>query len=176
MVQVYNSFHSTSIYQTTLNIDNNYRQDCINEIYRLGDSMNRSTNVKALMTSYNIYEDSNIFNYLLNSISKSINVCPWVETNNLIKYSTAWGAIYKENEETIPHHHGNSLVSFVLYLQTDQTSSPLKIHTNPEIIIHPKVNDLIMFRGYVGHSVPPQPKVINNDRVVFAGNIVEIFN
>lgn len=176
MIQVYNSFHSTSVYQTTLDIDNNYRQDCIKEIYKLGDVMNYSTNVKALMTSYHIYEDSDIFDNLFNIIIKSINICPWVDPNNSIRYASAWGAVYKENEETVPHNHGNTLVSFVLYLQTDQTSSPLKIHTSPEIIIYPKVNDLIMFRGHIKHSVPPQPTIIDKDRIVLAGNIIEVFN
>jgi hypothetical protein len=173
MVQVYNSYHPTSIYQTSLDIDNNYRQGCIDEIYRLGDSMNYTTNVKALMTSYQIYEETDVFNSLLNYIFQKASICPWVSPNNVLKYDSVWGSIYKENEKTLPHNHGNSLVSFVLYLQTDQTSSPLKIHTSPEIIIYPKINDLIMFRGYVKHSVPPQPKTINNDRIVFAGNIIE---
>lgn len=176
MVQIHNSYHSTSIYQTPLDIKNDYRHECINEIYKLGDSMNHTTAVKSLMTSYEIYNESSVFNLLLNFIFQKINLCPWVMPNNPMEYQSAWGAVYKENEKTLPHDHGNALVSFVLYLQTDQTSSPLKIHTNPEIIIYPKINDLIMFRGYVKHSVPPQPIAINKDRVVFAGNIVEIFN
>lgn len=176
MVQIYNSYYPTSIYQTTLDITDKYRQECIDEIYRLGDSMNYSTNVKALMTSYRIYENSSVFNYLINNIFKSITICPWIISSAHTKFSSVWGAVYKENEEAMIHNHGNALMSFVLYLQIDQTSSPLKIHTNPEIIIYPKVNDLIMFRGYVNHSVPPLPKVINKDRVVIAGNLVEALN
>ena len=177
MIQVYNSFHPTSIYRTSLDIDNNYKQECIDEIYRLGDSMNHTSNIKALMTTYWVFNESSLFNPLLDSILQEIKICHWAsnpEDSFIVR--TAWGAVYKENEETIPHSHGNNLLSFVLYLQTDQTSSPITFHTSPEITIFPQINDLLIFKSDIIHSVPPQPKVINNGRVVFAGNIIETVN
>ena len=175
MNQIYNSFHPISIYQTSVDIDQKYTYDYINEIYRLGDTMNHSTNVKALMTSYTIFKESKVFNNLLSKIFSKCMECPWVDLTNNHTISTAWGSVYKDKEECVPHSHGNSLVSFVYYIKVDNFSSPLKFHTSPPIEIYPKSNDLIMFRGHITHSVPPQSS-IGEDRVVLAGNIVEIFN
>ena len=175
MSQIYNSFHPTSIHRSSLNIEDKYKQECINEIYNLGDSMNHSTNVKALMTSYFIFRESKIFNNLLSQIFKKCLECPWVDLKGNHTISTAWGSIYKSKEECNPHSHGNSLVSFVYYLKVDNLSSPLTFHTFPPINIHPKIHDLIMFRGHINHSVPPQPYG-GEDRIVLAGNITELFN
>ena len=51
--------------EISLGVPENYRKECIKEIYRLGDSMNNTTNIKGIMTNTKIWEESSVFNMFI---------------------------------------------------------------------------------------------------------------
>lgn len=152
-----------------LDFPQSYLDECVNEIYRIGDKQNNSTNVKALMTSYHIWEDSLVFSKLLSTIKSNMKeILSNREDKYTITLSNAWGSIYKEGEFAIPHHHEPFHYSFVFYLKTNLTSSPLNF-IDSNLNIQPKDNLLVLFPSYVMHQVQPN---IDPERVMIAGNFL----
>ena len=170
----YNILTPTTILETTLDIPKDYQQECINEIYNLGDSQGQTTNVKAIMTSWRIWEETTILNQLLDNILKIIDVhmtkkMP-IDTENafITKLDNAWGAIYKKGHYTQPHNHLFGWdYSFVYYLQT--TGNTPLIFDECNFNINPKDDTLIVFDSSLKHSVPIHNDDI--DRVCIAGNV-----
>lgn len=164
----------TTVLETTLGIPKNYQQECIDEIYRLGDSQGQTTNVKAIMTSWIIWEETTILNQLLDNILKVIEVYVvrdasiHQEPTLVVNLDNAWGAIYKKGHYTKSHDHLFSWpYSFVYYLQTTD-NTPL-IFDDCNFNINPKDDKLIVFDANLKHSVP-----IHNDdvdRICVAGNV-----
>ena len=156
----------STIYKVNLGASNDWIKRWINEIYRLGDTQNSKTNVKALMTNWWIWEDSNIFNNLLDNIIRTLRInLPLDPKIYDLKLIDCWGAIYKEGDYTISHTHYPSNLSFVYYL-TDSSQTPL-IFSKSNFTIFPKINELIIFPGEMFHEVP---KHTGDDRIVIAGN------
>ena len=60
------------IYVTSIDSPLDYRQKCIDTIYNLGDQMIKKTNVKGIMSSYFIWQESDVFHNLLTEIEKTI--------------------------------------------------------------------------------------------------------
>lgn len=150
-----------------LGIPQDYKQQCIEEIYRLGDSMKGGTNVKATMTSFLIWEQSKVFNILLDNIKKiasSLVQIP-IGTHDYI-LDSAWGAIYKKGNYTIPHHHLPWANAFVYYLQSSG-NTPL-LFDDSNFKINPIDDTLVIFPAYLTHSVPLHNE--EDDRVCIAGN------
>lgn len=160
--------HPIKIYTITLGINLNYKKECIETAYKIGDRQNQETNVKAIMSGFMVWEETDTYNFLLDEIVNKIRtiVGPSDYRHNLFLHN-AWTAIYKQDHYTIPHHHEPSHYSFVYYLKTSQNSSPLIF---PEIDFRVECADdlLIIFPSYVVHSVPPQKD--NKDRICLAGN------
>lgn len=163
-----------NILETNLGIPKKYQQECINEIYRLGDSQEQRTNVKAIMTSWVIWEETTILNQLLDNILYAIkvyvveNVSIYQEISSIPKLDNAWGAIYKKGHYTKSHDHLFSWpYSFVYYLQTTD-NTPL-IFDDCNFNINPKDDKLIVFDANLKHSVPVHNDDV--DRVCIAGNV-----
>jgi hypothetical protein len=168
---IVNRYHLKSpveIIETQLNIPQNYKQECIDELYRLGDSQEQVSNVKAIMTSWLIWNESNIFNNLLNNILITINK---YDKNLDPKFKTilyeAWGIIYKKDHYSKLHNHGNSYLSFVYYLKSNK-KTPL-IFSDCNFALSPIDDNLIIFPSYLYHHVPPHEE--NEDRICIAGNV-----
>lgn len=161
--------HPTTVLTTQLGIPIEYRQNLIAESYTIGDKMDNSTNLKAIMSTYSIWFETDKFNSLLDSIiyftQKSFNL---PSSSLPLELSEAWFAIYKKGHHAIPHHHIPNRYSFVYYLQTDESSSPL-IFNKCNLEITPKNDMLIIFPSYLEHSVPDQ--IGNKDRICVAGNL-----
>ena len=164
----YHVNHPTQVITTQLGVPQEYRQQCIKEIYRLGDSQNQQTNVKAIMTSYLIFNESKVFNKLLNNIQIFIN--NFIDKPYDLQYvlRSAWGSIYKKDDYTIPHEHHPSHLSFVYYLQSSG-NTPL-IFDNCDFQISPVDDRLAIFPAYLTHSVPKHGD--EEDRVCIAGNLI----
>ena len=157
-----------TISEVKLGIPNDYKLKCIDEIYKLGDSQDQTTNVKAIMTSYFLWKESKTFDILFDKILNLIISLkkPFNPTKEY-KLIEAWGAIYKKGHYTIPHGHGLFSTSFVYYLKSNG-STPL-IFDEVGFQADAKDDMLIIFPSYLIHSVP-----IHNDkedRVCIAGNI-----
>jgi len=143
-----------------------YRQKCIEEIYNIGDHMNNTTNVKAIMTSYYLWDHSDFFNPLLNFITKIVTKLGYFNDNFSYKLDNAWGSIYKSNTGAVPHNHLPQLVSFVYYLKYTNESSQL-VFNQANFTLQPKEDLLVVFPAHLVHSVPNQE---HNNRAIIAGN------
>jgi len=158
---------SASIVTTQLGIPEPQRQIFIDEAYRLGDTMYQKTNVKAIMSSYSIWEQTDLYNNLIQSIFNLISSL--IETSDKLnlRLSNAWSAIYKKGHYTQSHYHLPSHTSFVYYLKSNG-KTPI-IFDECEFKIQPKDDMLVIFPSYIVHSVPEHKDT--EDRVVLAGNI-----
>jgi len=151
-----------------LGIPQDYKQKCIDEIYRLGDSQNRSTNIKGTMTKGRIWEQSKIFNPLIKQIMLSIkDIYPLSDKRFNYGIDDIWGATYKNGDYTVAHTHGNSYLSFVYYLKSNGKTPIIFDECNFQM--NPTDDLLIIFPSYIIHSVPPHEE--NEDRICIAGNI-----
>jgi hypothetical protein len=158
----------TEIVTTQLGIPQEYKQQCIKEVYRLGDSQNQQTNVKAIMSSYCIWEETKIFNQLLDKIIITLDkISPPFDPRFKSSLKEVWSTIYKKEHYTIPHSHTPSQISFVYYLQSSG-DTPL-IFNDCNFQINPIDDMLIIFPSYLVHSVPKH--IGKEDRVCIAGNL-----
>lgn len=167
----YNPLIPAIILETKLGIPQDYKQKCIEEIYRLGDSMNQKTNVKAIMSSYEIWKETKILDILFNNILKTIEnkiISHYISNPTKINLNDAWFTIYKKGHYTQSHHHlGNFPFSFVYYLQASG-NTPL-VFDHSDFQYNPQDDRLIIFPANLYHSVPPHEE--NEDRICIAGNI-----
>jgi len=158
----------SNIITTPLNINEEYRKNCINKLYEIGDHQNNQTNVQAIMTSYNIWTHTNFFDNLLDKIVKTIDVV-WPIKDERYEYGLydAWGAIYQKGSYTDPHYHFPHVISFVYYLQATH-STPI-IFNDSDFELFPTNDLLIIFPSYILHSVPKHKE--EEDRICLAGNL-----
>lgn len=158
----------TEIITTQLGIPQRYKQECIKEAYKLGNLENKISNVKALMSSWWVYKQTNLFNPLLNQIDKKINtIFPLKDERYRYEISNVWSAVYQKGHYTQTHDHLPFIISFVYFLKSNG-STPL-IFDNCDFKLNPKDDDLIIFPSYLFHSVPTHQD--KEDRIVIAGNI-----
>lgn len=155
----------------------------IRRIYEIGDIMSKSTNVKASMSDYQLHKREKIFHPLLDKVIDKIknnfdlDILQNLEVNpkDTFNYQLieSWSAIYKHGDFAIKHNHSLCYISFCLYLQVDEFSSPL-FFNDLNFHIKPQKNMLIVFPSFLNHSVEKQEKK-GKDRIVIAGNIF-LFN
>lgn len=160
------------IYVTSIDSPLDYRQKCIDTIYNLGDQMIKKTNVKGIMSSYFIWQESDVFHNLLTEIEKTIiNIYGKERANCKVLITNAWSGIYKKGHHTVPHSHAGSEFSFVYYLQSDGTT-PIRFLRGSDAPIYqfyPKDNDFVIFPGNIPHDVPKHTS--EQDRICIAGNV-----
>jgi hypothetical protein len=148
-----------------LPISNEYRRECIQEIEKIGDQQNKSTNVKGLMTSWKIFEQSNQFNNLIEQIADCIS-----EVHNTPKkrFSLAecWGSIFEKEDYADEHDHLGKDYSFVYYLEVEEGASDI-VFTKANYKIPINAGKLLVFPSHMVHSVPPT----KGRRVILAGNL-----
>jgi hypothetical protein len=157
---------------TSIDLPLDYKQKCIDTIYKLGDRMAKKSNVKGIMSSYFIWQQSDVFNDLLGEISKAIKYLYVKDRFNCkVSIMNAWSGIYKKEHYTVPHNHAGAEFSFVYYLQSDGTT-PIRFLKNRDKVVYqfyPKDNDLILFPGNIPHDVPEHTS--EQDRICIAGNV-----
>lgn len=163
--------HPCEVLTITLGIPLKYKQKCIEELYNLGDKQNNKTNVKAIMSSYKIWEESRIFDTLINNIGKTLASNKPLKPKTMYSLVDCWGAIYKKDNFTILHQHGLNKFSFIYYLKASSKSAPLEFPLS-NYIIQPKDDLLVIFPSFLPHSVPKQ--IEDEDRICIAGNFTEI--
>ena len=153
----------SEIINLQLGISENYKQECIDEIYKIGNSVDGYTNLKAIRSTYRIWEETEVLNLLLDKIIDTIS--------ELLEYdcklANAWSAIYKKGHYADKHHHKPTFSSFVYYLKSSNKKTPLVFDNNFSII--PKDDTLVIFPSYLEHSVPIHED--EEDRICVAGNL-----
>ena len=157
------------IKSTYLGMPSDYKKTCIDELYRLGDSMHHLSNVKATMTSYEIWKQTDIFNPLINKVLDTIGILfPIDDGKWKYQMSNCWGAIYEGGNHTLPHKHIPAYLTFVYYFQTFDTT-PLIFNDGEGLNLYPKNDSIVVFPGNLTHSVPQHNHGL--DRICVAGNI-----
>lgn len=132
------------------------------------DCQNKSTNVKATMTEWNITSPQIeiLKSYIINNCSKLL----WSGIIPNIIISDFWASIYRKNEYTVLHDHLPQLLSFVYFLKSKVYYSSLYFQTNfGKKKIRPKEGRLVIFPSYLRHGVLPHK--YNDTRITLAGNI-----
>lgn len=160
--------HETSlnvpIFTSKLDIVDNERKLFIEEAYKVGGKQNYKTNLKGIMSSYRVWQQTKLYNNLLSKIKK---ICQKA-ANLSLNHIDAWVGIYKKGHYAISHSHYPSLVTFVYYLQVDDNNPTPLIFTDNNFTFTPSTNSLIIFPGYMYHFVPEHKS--NIDRIVISGN------
>ena len=173
------------VIKTKLGIPQDYKQKCVDELYRLNDSKSditaNSDNVSTIMTSWMIWRESKVFNPLIQKIINFSEKQGLLNTQNdkvigegangkitEANLYNCWGAIYKKDDFAVEHDHRPSTYSFVYYLKSSG-NTPLEFPKS-EFKLKVTDDDLIIFPGYIPHSVPKH----NNDeeRLLLAGNFM----
>lgn len=155
---------SVPIYTSELDIIDDERKLFIEEAYKVGGKQSFKTNLKGIMSSYRVWNQTNLYNNLLSKIKK---ICQKA-ANLSLNHIDAWVGIYKKGHYAISHSHYPSLVTFVYYLQVDDNNPTPLIFTDNNFTFTPSTNSLIIFPGYMYHFVPEHKS--NIDRIVISGN------
>ena len=119
------------------------------------------------MTSYQIWNESKVFDRLLDNIQRIIDNLIKKDKRLEFKLTDSWGAVYKKNDYTIPHQHLPNNISFVYYLQS--TGNTPLIFDECNFKLNPTDDMLIIFPSYLWHSVSKHNE--EKDRICIAGNL-----
>lgn len=170
LIEHHHILSPAKITTTKLGISEDYKHQCIQEAYRMGDKQNFQTNVKAFMSSYILWEDSKVYDTLFEKIIDLIANTISPTKDKRLKYDliNAWVSIYKEGHYTVKHDHSPSTVSFTYYLKSHTSSAPL-IFDECNFKVDPHDDLLVVFPSYLPHSVP---KHKGEDRICIAGNLI----
>ena len=144
---------------------------------KVGDVQNYSTNVKASMTSWQMFNECKSYQELLRIIISKIPFYKNVKIINsdYVDFScdSMWGAVYQREEEWLNGDVHPSVFSFTYYVQAGKKCAPL-IFTKPGYKkLQPKTGHLYIWQSEYFHEVPPQTN--NTKRIVIAGNISYYF-
>jgi hypothetical protein len=132
-----------------------------------GDHQYRKTNVQADMTKWTMFEDldfKKIINFAIEVVESGLDM-----PNQGKYYATdCWGALYRKGDSCNPHAHHPALWSFTYYVDATPDDAPLVFPTSGNAIF-PNSGLMVVFPGWVTHSVPEQKN--DQERIVVAGNL-----
>ena len=163
----------TSILTTDINISDGYKQECLDVIYSFGDKMDRQTNLKADMSSYQVFNETKVLHDLIDKINIIAGHCPWIHLESYrYEIVDVWSGVYKKGDYAVSHMHHPAAISFCYYLKADPDKSAPLIFDGTDVVIRPYEGLCVFFPGYLIHSVPEQ--IHEDTRVVIAGNYNQI--
>ena len=139
----------------------------IEKIKAQGDQQYRKTNVQADMTKWTMFNDvdfKKIIDFAIDVTKGGLVSVP----QGTFFATDCWGAVYKKGESCNPHAHHPAIWSFVYYVDASPFCAPLVFPT-AERAIKPETGLIIIFPGWVSHSVPKQE--IDKERIIVSGNI-----
>jgi len=167
-IHIHHIMAPRSVVTFDIDLDHAYQKQCIDKAYEIGDNMGGATNVKASMSTYHVYEQTDVYNKILTDITNSLIYAPWAEVNNYVyTLESAWVSIYRDGDHTISHRHFPAVISFCYYLKADESSAPL-VFDKTNLSIQPKSGLCVLFDGSLIHSVPKHEG--KQDRLILAGN------
>ena len=155
---------TANVMMANIELEPTYIEQCITEAKRLGDSMNKSTSLKGFMTSFYVYEETDVLNPLLDAIH---HVCS-MYTHMDAEIEEAWVGIYNKGDYAIEHDHYGYALSFCYYLKAEEGDAEIEF-TEAKETIFPTTGMLIVFPSHAKHKVHEQKS--DNERVVLAGNL-----
>ena len=133
------------------------------------DKQNRESNVKAVMTEWNLTspEIEKLKNYIINSLEDLPNLLRWGPPGDF-QFKNFWGNIYRYGDHTCSHGHIPEDLTVVYFLTAQEGDSPLLLDDS-KTPIYPQEGLFALFPSYVFHSVPKQTS--NNVRITLSGDI-----
>lgn len=150
---------------------NQFNSKLKSEIIRVGDCQNRQSNVKAQMTNWNMFEESDVFVEFAFWSLKAFENLPFVGGSYYplrFTVSNLWGMIYREGDYTLGHCHMPYFYSFVHYVECTDNAPPL-VFTKSQHVVECKSGTTVFFPSHLTHSVD---KLKENDvRIAVSGNI-----
>tara|TARA_R100000008_G_scaffold34029_1_gene19242 strand:- start:51 stop:641 length:591 start_codon:yes stop_codon:yes gene_type:complete len=169
-----------------LQMDKEYIQPLHNKLLDIvintGDKQNKSSNVKADMTDWDMhvkYEDfetlGKIVKVLLVQDTLPKNKDEAIKTQHKYDMREMWGAVYRKGDHTKRHWHWPCTWSFGYYLKTSKNTPPILFNNAMRadlignIVYYPAVGDLVIFPSEIYHEVPVQEA--DEERVMIAGNL-----
>ena len=112
----------------------------------------------------------------------------WDTNNQVVKITSMWSIVNKQNSFNERHHHGNSALSAAYYVNADKDSGDIVFydprqaftfsHPEPSQIndlnaqvksVTPKSGRLVLFPSFLDHSVNPSQS--SEDRIVISFNV-----
>jgi hypothetical protein len=149
------------------NLDN-LHSDLIDIIIKTGDVQKRTTNVKALMTSW-LMTDHKPFKIISDHVENVVKQFYSEMTSLKLEtfMTTCWGAMYKKGDYSEPHAHSPAFLSWVYYVKASEKSSPIIFRDGYNY--QPKSGYGIIFPGWLIHEVPPEE--YDDERIIVVGNI-----
>jgi hypothetical protein len=149
----------------------------IQAIREEGGSNSHLSNVKGYMTSWKLAlnPESKKYKPLFDLIHSSLyssfmNLIDKEGFELKLQYTmdALWGAIYGSGDWCDKHVHMPGQMSWIYYCQVPEGSPPLRFD-DIDYEFYPEVGDLIMFPGWLNHSVPMYD--LQEERIILAGNI-----
>jgi hypothetical protein len=131
------------------------------------------SNVKSVYASpYDSHKRNDKLQPLCRLVTK---ICGFVTENALgqkLDFSVVncWTAVYEKNDFTVMHTHWPVLFSAVIYLESDEDSSPLILGN--QINVPATKDTMVIFPGWLEHEVCETP----TQRVVIAMNLATVFD
>ncbi len=154
------------------------------------DARQRTTNVKAKMTKWNML-DHKPFKIVSDKVEKTIQDFFHENTSLDLEtfMTTCWGSIYGKGDYSELHAHVPALYSWVYYVKVDENAAPLHFprkligpikekdksfgwkDNTPDsgLYYRPKSGTGIIFPGWLQHQVPPHDN--DAERVIVVGNV-----
>ena len=127
------------------------------------------TNVRAWHSDWKTH----LINPDFNEFIKIVQDCVQKHYSELI-LSDFWFNTYEDSGSAKRHRHGSMQISCVYFVECDEKSSPLVIDNNSTdkktIVIQPKPGKLVVFSGFVYHSVKNNGIEDSNTRTSIAFN------
>ena len=146
--------------------DRELQRRIIDECHSIGDVQENKTNVQANMTGWFMHETNNDFMSLCDTAIKvADNISP--SKVFLMPYD-CWGAVYHKNDFSKSHDHWPSIWSWVYNVECCAECAPLQFD-DANISVRPKNGNMVMFPGWVKHSVPKHQ--CDHERIIVAGNL-----
>jgi len=158
---------SVFYFDLSLEVDNKKITEDILD-YKKSNPHSRTSSIEAWHSSFKTHLLTDKFNKLLSIIENKVSKC--INHPNLsAKVFESWAITYKKGDSTDLHNHGISAMSSVYYAKVVKNSTPLLFKDGPSIT--PTENCLIIFPGYVYHSVP---EIQEDERIVFTANFTMV--
>lgn len=146
-------------------------EDLILSIDKCGDKHDKKTNVKALMTDWQMWKTNEpCWKAVADQV---INICKTLRPKGFYENMTPcltdmWGAMYLSEEKTIPHDHWPSTWSFCWYLNKPEDSPDLYF-PEADYTLPVTKGTMVFFPGWLRHEVKSKP--FKNKRYMIAGNV-----
>jgi hypothetical protein len=135
------------------------------------DAHNRTTNVKAKMTKWNMTREYPEFKHVSDYTMDILKDFYGKMSNlNMITHlATCWGGLYKRGDHTEPHTHLPGFYNFVYYVKADEGAAPLVFTDANELGVPVTPGYGVLFPSWLKHEVREHQS--DEERIFITGNI-----